>query len=68
MPVKEETEMSSSQSDDGKIKQKSEFSLYEDTKCDGCRIIIEPPQKIQIKEGEDIKICCNILGKNYIIS
>ena len=62
MPVKEETEMSSSQSEDGKIKQTKELPLYEDTKIDGCKIIADPPKKIEIKEGEDIKICCNILG------
>ena len=69
MPVKEETELSSSQSEDGKKGQKPTKSLVEpqlpsleDTRIDGCKVIVEPPKKIEIREGEDIKICCNILG------
>lgn len=62
MPVKEETEVSSSQSEDGKKQKTKEIPLFEDTKIDGCKVIIEPPQKIEVKEGEDIKICCNIIG------
>ena len=64
LPVKEETEMSSSQSEDGKKQKPKEIPLFEEIKVDGCKVMVEPPQKIEVKEGEDIKICCNILGIN----
>ena len=30
---------------------------------EGCYIITCPPETIEVKEGEDIKIGCNIIGK-----
>ena len=62
--VKEETEVSSQSEDATETlnKLKDNSSLNED-KIEGCQLLTQPPLLIQVKEGEDIKISCEILGK-----
>lgn len=40
------------------------FCLKKKPKTDDeyCTLVKPPPDEIEVKEGEDIKICCNIIG------
>ncbi|RNA34764.1 muscle M-line assembly unc-89-like [Brachionus plicatilis] len=58
LPVKEETEISSSQSEES-IVDILKISENEEKKC---RILDRPPELLKIKEGDDLKICFNIVG------
>jgi hypothetical protein len=61
--VTEETEHSGSQSEAENLKKKSNTETATDPKQQhDCKILTQMPEKIEIKEGEDLKICCNVLG------
>ena len=57
-PVKEETEASSESATEPKETNEEE----KEPSNEGCKVITPPQEKIEIKEGEDFKICCNIIG------
>jgi hypothetical protein len=58
LPVKEEAELSS-QSD---VSEAAKTTPPKEQELNGCKILSHPPKVIEAKEGEDIKITCNIIG------
>lgn len=68
--VKEENELTSSQSEEAIAdilahKLTTIISPIVE-KNEGCKLMIEPPELLEVKEGEDVKICFNILGLRYL--